>query len=235
MRIFQRVKTVLAQYGLWISIVKLYILIVDFFFDIKYRTDTSRWESLDDLTIGSNNKERGVIYQPTRVMPLKKLFSYIKSMIPVDSVFVDFGCGKGRVLLIASKFSFKEVRGVEFAHELCELAKNNCAVYKRQTGVRKEFQIIESDVVDYIINSDENIFYMFNPFDGVILSEIINNIATSCKIQPRGIIIIYYNPQYSNVIEQQSMFIKLEECVFWGYRFALYSNREIISTLNDEL
>ena len=61
---------------------------------------------------------RGYPYKATRVLPLRKLFCIIKGMIPVDSIFVDFGCGKGRALLIASEYNFKSVRGVEFAHEL---------------------------------------------------------------------------------------------------------------------
>lgn len=233
MKIFQMLKTALVRYGLWGTIAQGYdmfqIPIVEFFFDFIYRTDTRREENLDDLTIGSDNKERGVRYEPTKVLPLRKLFNYLRLRIPDDRILVDFGCGKGRVLLIASDFGFKEVRGVEFAHELCEIAKNNCAVYKHPTAIRTEFKIIESDVVDYIINPDENVFFMFNPFDEVILSKIINNIATSLNIRPRRILIIYNRPKYSNVIEQQDKFIRLEECVFGGIRFALYSNSGQIS------
>jgi SAM-dependent methyltransferase len=228
MKIFQMVKIALVRYGLWGAIMQGYVMfqipIVDFFFDFIYRTDTRREENLDDLTIGSENKKRGVRYEPTKVLPLRKLFKYIRLMIPTNRIFVDFGCGKGRVLLIASNFGFKEVRGVEFAHELCEIAKNNCAVYKHQTAVSTEFKIIESDVVDYIINPDENVFFMFNPFDEIILNKIINNITTSLNIQPRRILIIYNHPKYNNVIEQQDKFARLEECVFGGIRFALYSN-----------
>lgn len=229
MKYFQTIKIALVRYGLWGTIVQVYIMfqipIIDFFFDFIYRTDTRREENLDDLMIGSENKERGVRYEPTKVLPLRKLFKYIRLTIPVDGIFVDFGCGKGRVLLIASNFGFKEVRGVEFAHELCKIANNNCDVYKRQTAVRTEFKIIESDVVDYIINPDENVFFMFNPFDEIIMNKIIKNIATSLKTQPRRILIIYNRPKYSKVIEQQDKFVRLEECVFGGIRFALYSNK----------
>jgi len=229
MRALQRLKNSIRHQGLRTTIFKFYVLILDFFFDIKYRTDTCKLSKLDDLTIESDNKERGAIYQATRIIPLKKIFNSIKRMIPPNGVFVDFGCGKGRVLLIASQFGFKKVRGVEFAHELCEIAKNNCAVYKRKTKVRTEFQIIESDVVDYVIKNDENVFFMFNPFDEAVLSEVLNNIATSLTIQPRRILIIYYNPKYGNYIEQQDNFVKSGELLFWGYNFAVYSISESLS------
>jgi SAM-dependent methyltransferase len=159
MRIFQKAGNTLCEQGLWVTIVKFYILIKDYAFDVQYGTDTFMQTKFDDLTINSNNKDRGVYYQPTRVMPLIKLFENIKSMIPANSIFVDFGCGKGRVLLIASQFGFKEARGVEFARELCTIARNNCATYKAKTGVRTRFQITESDVVDYDIDTDDNVFF----------------------------------------------------------------------------
>jgi Histone methylation protein DOT1 len=41
--------------------------------------------------------------------------------------FVDFGSGKGRVILIAAAFPFKEVVGVELSHELHQIALRNIA------------------------------------------------------------------------------------------------------------
>jgi SAM-dependent methyltransferase len=147
-------------------------------------------------------------------------------MIPADGVFVDLGCGKGRVLLIASQFCFREVRGVEFAQELCEIAKDNCAVYKSKTGVGTEFRIIESDVVDYIIKTNEIVFYMFNPFDDKVLTVVLNNIARSLKIKPRKILTIYFNPLGGNFIEQHHNFIKWGEVDCYGYNFTVYTNRD---------
>ena len=225
MRVFRRVKDSLSRQGFRTTLFKFYGMIVDYLFDINYRTDTNKWLELDDCTIKSNNKEKGFRYQPTRVILLRKLFNNIKSMIPADSVFVDLGCGKGRVLLIASEFGFSEVRGVEFVHELCKITRNNCAVYKSKTGVRSEFQIIESDVVNYVIKNDENVFFMFNPFNEEVLSRVFDNIITSLYIQPRRILIIYLNPRRGNIIEQQDNFIKSGEFDFWGNNFITYSNR----------
>jgi hypothetical protein len=145
-------------------------------------------------------------------------------MIPHDSVLVDFGCGKGRVLFVASEFGIREVRGVEFAHELCEIAMKNSAVYKSKTGVETQHRIIESDAANYTINREENLFFLYNPFDAVILSKALCNIAASLEIQPRKIWIIYHNPKYGHVIEQREDLERLREFSFWGYNFTVYSN-----------
>lgn len=204
---------------------KLYTLIIDPLFDIKYGVDTYRWAQLAELMIDSDNKERGVLYQPSKVIPLKKMFNAIKLLIPADGILVDFGCGKGRVLLVASEFGFREVRGLEFAHELCEIARKNCAIFKAKKGFSTEYRIINCDVTNYAIAIDENVFYLYNPFDETILRKVLSNIAASLQIKHRKILIIYCNPLYTYIIEQWNNFVRLQEFNFWGNKFIVYSNR----------
>ena len=138
---------------------------------------------------------------------------------------MDFGSGKGRVLLIASEFGFLRVCGVEFAHELCEAARKNCVKFKAIKNVRTEFQTVETDAAKYTVGADESVFVLYNPFDGAILDKVLDNIAISLQQQPRKILIVYYNPRWHHVIEQRNDFTRLRELSFWGYAFTLYSNR----------
>jgi Acetyltransferase (GNAT) domain len=222
--ILERMRTSLRHQGLGTSIVKLFVLITDHLFDIRYGIDTCTWFQLDELTIDSDNKERGGNYQPTRVIPLRKLLNVIRPMIPHDSVLVDLGCGKGRVLFVASEFGFREVRGVEFAHELCEIAMKNSAVYRAKTGVETECRIIEFDVTNYTVNKEENVFFIYNSFDATILHKVLCNIVASLQGYHRKILIIYHNPKWAYVIEQCDTFTRLREFNFWGYEFTVYSN-----------
>lgn len=220
----QRLSSSLRIYGLWPTIIKFYLLIIDFYFDTKYGIHTTTPIKLRNLTIKSDNRNRGITYNATRVIPLKKLFCKIKSMIPADSVFVDLGCGKGRTLLIASQFGLKKAVGVEFAHELCETAKKNCSIYKAKTAIGTKFQIIELDVAEYTVKTNENVFFMFNPFDDVILKKVLNNITSSLKQLNRKALIIYCNPKYGNIIEQHGNFVKSEDFFISGINFSIYSN-----------
>lgn len=233
MNMFRRIKNALARHGLTGTIVRSYIIIIDYWFDIKYKINTCSFVPLDKLLIRSNNKNRGTMYQPSRVVTLRKLFSKIKTMIPPDSVFLDFGCGKGRSLLVASEFTFREVRGVEFAHELCNIARKNCIAYKRAVGITTEFfRIIESDVVDYRI-TDENVFFFFNSFDEVVMKRVLHNITESLENNPRRVLIIYSLPRFGNVIEQHENFMKVLDLDLWGLNFRVYSNTEGLLRLNN--
>ena len=230
MIILRMIHDSIKQKGLRRTIYRICNRLIGYAFDIKYRTNTTSHVRLKDLEIQSNNKERGVQYEPTNIIPLKKLFNNLK--LPVHSVFVDLGCGKGRVLLIASEFGFKEVRGIEFSYELCNIAKKNWSNYKRKIGVETTFQIIESDVVDYTIKNDENVFFMFNPFDEVVLRKILENITVSLKTRSRKIWFVYRNPKHINIIAKYGGFVKLKELIFWGDDFMVYSN--IVDEVNLE-
>ncbi len=221
---FQKLKNSLVQDGLFKTMSRMHSMFVDHAFDLRHGINTARVSQLESLTIESENKKRGYGYQATREKPLKQLLEKIAPMIPQDSVFVDFGCGKGKVLLIVSNYNFREVRGVEFAPELCTIARCNCDHYNNKKTIRKKIKIIESDAADYKINNDENVFFLFNPFDEIVLARVIDNIITSLKIHPRKVLFIYNNPRHGNIIERQETFVKSGEYLLSGTRFTLYSS-----------
>jgi SAM-dependent methyltransferase len=224
MTILRRASNSFKRHGLRVSLIKLYVAFVDHWFDFRHGTDTCGWLLLQNLHISSNNKVRGVRYEPARIVLLRKMFECMKPLLSTDGVMVDLGSGKGRVLLIASEFGFRETRGVEFAPELCAIARDNCARYKKSMNTKSDFKIIESDVVDYAISADENVFVMFNPFDDVVLGKVLENIASSLRKHPRKILIGYYSPEHNKTIARHGGFAPVEDINFWGYHFTIYSN-----------
>jgi SAM-dependent methyltransferase len=197
--------------------------IVDFWFDFKNRTDTRSLVDLNKLCIMSDNKEFAWTYQPTSVLALRKLFDELN--VPNNSILLDIGCGKGRVLMIASEFGFKEVRGVDFSPELCKIATYNCQKFKEKTQNTVEFRIYESDIIDYQIKSDENVFYLFNPFEGKILDQVLDNIQLSLSKYPRKVQIIYHNPEYHHIFEHMHHYIKEKEFCYDGrWPIFVYTN-----------
>lgn len=224
MDILTRLITSLRRKGISETLLKLRVLLVDRLFDLKYGIDTCAWSQLDQLTIKSANKDRGHRYEPTRVLALRKLFHSFRSLLPDESVLVDFGCGKGRVLFVASEFGFKEVRGVEFAAELCRTALRNMERHRARSGTRIPCRIVEGDAAKYPIARDENVFFLFNPFDGKILGQVLGNIGQSLQKHPRRILIIYHNPRFDGIIGPQTKLSRIREFSYCGCNFSLFSN-----------
>lgn len=197
-------------------------ILEDHYFDIKYKTNTIGQINSGDLDISSENKHGSRGYGPTRARPFTKLITRLD--FPSDSVFVDFGSGKGRTLILASRFGFKKIVGVEFSHKLCEEAKKNLSIYRKKTGVDVDVEIVESDVVDYEVRDDENVFFLFDPFDSVVMAAVLKNINISLEKKPRKIWLIYHYPKFHNIIVNQGNFVKFNEYILGGNKFNVYVN-----------
>jgi SAM-dependent methyltransferase len=207
--------------GLNITIQSVLNAVADWPYDSKYGIKTKGLVRLDDLEITSDNKTRNTGFRPTRVRPLKKLLNSLE--LPRDSVFVDLGCGKGRALVIAAEYGFKRVVGVEFSSVLCKEAKRNISTYLKNRGVDVDIEIVESDVCDYEIKDDENIFYLFDPFDDVVLGRVLKNLDLSIEKMKRKVWLIYNNPIFRTVIEKQGNFKKSGEIFIGNTEFVVYS------------
>jgi len=218
-----RIINSLKNEGIYATYLKMHAIITDPLFDLRYGFDTGSIVELDRLTIKSENRIYGVHYQPTKVIFLKKFLKHIQHLLPSHAVLVDLGCGKGRVLLVASEFGFKELRGIEFAHELCEAARFNIEIYKSHNPTNIVFNIIESDVAQYSFQPDENVYFMFNPFNEIVMEKVLNDICISLQIQPRKILIIYLNPTCDKLIKSFPGIRKIGD-FYYGYHFTVYSN-----------
>lgn len=217
---FERFKISLKRKGLKDTFLKALSTGGDHYFDRKYKTDTCSLVDLDDMDIEGNSKEHAGIYQATRVIQLRKLFKILG--IPAGKVFVDLGCGKGRVLLIASEFDFKEARGIEFSPILSEIAQNNVALYKTKTKTKTNFNIIHSDVIDCNFSDDEEVLFLFNPFDDFILESVIRKLEDSLKRRNRKVLIIYRHAVFGEIIEKGLNIIQTSKYNVWGDDFVVF-------------
>jgi len=192
----------------------------DYAFDLHYGTNTAQRKDLKDLLISSGNKDRGVNYMPTHAGLFRKLM-YILDL-PRDGVFVDLGCGKGKVLLLASQCGFRKIVGVEFSRELCAVARKNIAIFQRIASNQVDAVVIESDAVDYAIGPNDSIFFLFNPFDEVVMSAVLDHIAISFEQNRRKIWLIYNHPTCHAAIVGHKCFVELGKYQVGVTEFRVY-------------
>jgi SAM-dependent methyltransferase len=170
---------------------KVVALWLDERFDRKYKVNTAGSARLESLRIDSNNRDAGVVYDP---MPEKTFNGLLKSLPPVDLqeyVFLDFGSGKGRTLLIASSYNFRRIVGVEFAEELHHIALSNIASYKNDNQLCTDIQCVHIDAVLFDIPIEKAILYFFVPFSHGVLSQVLHNVKRSYLSHPRKLFILY--------------------------------------------
>ncbi|MCK5681070.1 class I SAM-dependent methyltransferase, partial [bacterium] len=181
--------------------------------------DTAQRVELCDLTIESENIAHGSPYQPTGVLAFRKAMK--GASLPRPAVILDFGCGKGRVLILAAMAGVEKITGIEFSSELCRTARQNLArLQARRPQLKCDCRVVCGDVTGYSYTDDENIFYFFYSFDDCIMKKVITAIEESLKQNPREALIIDFNP-FS--VLRESTLLKHEKSIdIYGYQCNYY-------------
>lgn len=195
---------------------------VDLWYDLRRGTRTAGWVDLKQFSIASSNREHGRAYQATPAFAFARLLRKIQ--VPRQCGFVDFGCGRGRVLLLAADAGFERVVGIEFAAELAADARSNVQRWSQTSGRTCQLIVVEGDVLDYSVAKQDAVFFLFNPFDDVVLDGVLDRIELSLDMHPRDAWIIYHNPLEGSRIDRRRRFHKAGTHTFWGNEFAVYSS-----------
>jgi hypothetical protein len=116
------------------------------------------------------------------------------SQVTAGDVFVEFGCGKGRIVLDAARrYSFARVVGVELSHELSAVAHR--LVDDERARLRcPDVSIETADATRFAIPDTMSHAYLFNPFNGETFGGVLANIGASLDRAPRRLRMIYVNP-----------------------------------------
>lgn len=205
---------VLAMLGRW----------GDLHFDTAFGTETRRVvENAQMGDVASANLGRGIRYEPTRAIPFRRVIR--AAGIPADGGFVDLGCGKGRALLLAALCGFKQVTGVDYSPSLCALAERNLTAFRARSRRKFRSRVVAMDAADYAFTREDTVVYLFNPFDGSVLSAVIARLHRSLEHHPRRVWIVYHNPVWRSTIETTGHFELVGNYSFGGCAFAVYRSR----------
>lgn len=116
--------------------------------------------------------------------------------------FVDIGCGVGRACFFAAYFGhFSNVTGIDFDAELIELAKKNDSKFDNVNSVAVDFQI--GDAREYRLPDEECVVFLYNPFDGSVLYQFLEN--NRANFQKKGSVIVYVNDVHRNVLIEKGL------------------------------
>ena len=192
-------------------------------FDLEHGVETSVRVHPTDLNIASPNWIHASPYFPTPSCFLAEAFSGLDVRFE-DFTFVDLGSGKGRVLLMASEFTFRRIIGVEFSPELHTLAERNIASYK---GTRQKCRDITSLCMDFAEFEfpDEPLFlFLYNPASKDLTRVLARNLLRSLEKRERKVWILYVTPHDVFDSEQMLQKVKTGECS--GHPYCLYTNAQ---------
>lgn len=127
-------------------------------------------------------------YEPTPYPVLERLAN--SGLLRKDDVLLDYGCGKGRVEFFLSYQTRTRTMGIEYDERIYEGAIEN-----HKTAISAgRVSMIKQNAEDYIVPSEVNRCYFFNPFSVEILRKVMARIIISYYLEPRRIILFFYYP-----------------------------------------
>jgi SAM-dependent methyltransferase len=175
-------------------------------FDRRFGVETSGNVELQDLEIGSPDVVHGIRYQPTPARAFEEVVAALDINVG-DFVLVDFGCGKGRTLLLAAKMGFKKAIGVEFSRDLASIAVANA----KRMGVEDKVEVVHQDASLFVPPVEKCVFYFFLPFLDPVMSVVLENIKRSIDAHPREFRIALYDPPRRENLEGDSAFKRVAQ------------------------
>jgi SAM-dependent methyltransferase len=180
-------------------------------------TVASNDEELEYLAIQSSNVKWGLPYGTWSQEIFDKAMQCV-SIRPADYSFIDLGAGKGNSLLLASRYPFRSITGVEYSKTLADAACVNIAAQLGQNGSGARIQCICGDAAEFEFPNEPTVLLLNNPFQGKVMDRVIANIERSLRATPRDLWVIYGNPWEGRKFRRSAMFKTIE----WNLDFSIH-------------
>jgi Methyltransferase domain len=171
-------------------------------FDRRFGTDTAAsipaWKLSD---VSSPNRVHATNYVASREKDVSMLFG----MLPIeveDYVLVDFGSGKGKVLLLGAEYGFKRLIGVEFSPSLHAVAQSNIERYKAVSSRQCSIESICQDAAEFAIPSDQLVIFLYGPFHEPVFQSVAARLRRSLQAFPRTIFVVNFGSPLAEAIRK---------------------------------
>ena len=162
--------------------------------DLVHGVETCGEIPLASLDFQSEHKNPGLEYQSHHPKILHQILSALEIKHERYN-FIDCGCGKGRVLLVAAKFPFRRIVGVEFVPQLAEIAKRNLRNYRGSQTKCHDVTVLTMDATEYELPPEPGVVFFYSPFSGAVMEKVVGNIEGSLKRSPRELFVLFTGMQ----------------------------------------
>nr|ADN26258.1 SAM-dependent methyltransferase [Streptomyces coeruleorubidus]ADN65355.1 methyltransferase [Streptomyces coeruleorubidus] len=155
--------------------------------DVDTTESVELWDlpDADQLWVGRNAR-----YSPTPVRTVRSALG--KCDVRHEEVtFVDVGCGKGRVLLLAAELPFRRIVGVEASEALCDIARSNVEKASVARDGCDRIEVVHADATKFDIPDDAGLFYFYEPFSVDVSLAVLERIEDSVRRHPRNVVLCF--------------------------------------------
>lgn len=166
---------------------------------------------LDPHAIG-DALEDATHYEPTPVAELEAMLDALPKP-PGEFTFVDIGAGLGRVVMLASKRSFRQIVGVEVSPALCETARDNIVRWRRahEELACKDIRIVHADAASFRFPKGDLVVYLYNPFGEASIARLAERLL---KETSGNGFVVYHTPVHRRIFDEDGRFALVADLGF---------------------
>ena len=158
-------------------------------------------DKVDLNPVASENLNVAHGYVPSPRLVVHWLLNGLSEDLSIFS-FIDFGSGRGRVLLAAAEHPFRAVRGVEFSKPLHDDAIRTIAQYPNERLACRDIKSVCADAGTYTLPEGDCVIYFYNPFGGHLVDRVVRNAIETARTRGNRLIVVYFNPVYDSVLRK---------------------------------
>jgi predicted RNA methylase len=182
-------------------------------FDKRYGVETGGLIQGSELRSGHRNDEFNTAYYgmaPSRFRWAMEFWIADQSHPSIENYsFVDLGCGKGRAVMMASQYTFRQAIGVELHASLAAIAEANLAHWTATGQAACPVQIRCQDASEFLFPEGPCLLYLFHPFGAPVLKRLIERIEADFADPARTLDLIYFNPEAGELLDAHQGFERL--------------------------
>ena len=174
-------------------------------FDKEFGTDTSGIIQPWALDIPEDLLGQAIQYGTAQVEGFTALLSSLDIEYQRYS-FVDLGSGKGRAILLASRYAFRQITGVELSTQLHQTSLVNIQRFRADWQRCTDIASVCENAAEFDFPPNNAVIYLFNPFGAQTLRAVVTNLELSIRAVPRRVFIIYVKPVHRVILDRSHSF-----------------------------
>ncbi|MBI1179533.1 MAG: hypothetical protein GC201_03180 [Alphaproteobacteria bacterium] len=205
----------LVLYNLWYAAMRLVGLrgvnwTRDADFDERYGVDTARPVEVSELREDAEAARFAHRYQATSVEVIRSVIGSLGIDFERYS-FIDYGSGKGRVLLVASDFPFRRIVGVEFSRQLHEICRANIARYRGDGQRCFDLESVHTDAGTFAPPDGPLVCYFYNPFGRDLMARVAATLADRAARDGQPVLAVYVEPELAEAFSADRWTVERRE------------------------
>lgn len=171
-------------------------------FDRRNGIETSQVVPVSEiLDVDQSLASHAVHYEPSTLPKFERAMR----AVAIDHsryTFIDYGSGKGRVLLLAAQYPFRRVIGVEMSAALNAVAAANIESYGQRNRLASGIELVCADAREYAVPDGDAVAYFYNPFDERVMRDVRDRLLQDIAMVPRSLVVIYVNPLHRQLFDE---------------------------------